>query len=77
MTPTKPTGVIAWLAAVVGLLGYEGWALATHHQSLSQAMVQLTTAWPPLMVLIGMVMGGLTVHFWWRWSPNGGQGPGA
>jgi len=69
----KNTGAWAWLIAITFLAGYEWWALATGHQSLSRAMWTATTAWPPLIFLIGMVTGGLAVHFWWRWDP--GQSP--
>jgi len=66
----KASGVFAWAIAIVWLLGYEWWALATHHESLSRAVWTLTTAWPPLIFLIGLVVGGLVVHFWWRWDPR-------
>lgn len=65
----KNTGIVAWLLALVWLALYEWWALATNHQSLSRAMWLMTTAWPPLIFLIGLLVGGLAVHFWWIWSP--------
>lgn len=65
----KSTGAIAWLLAVTFLAAYEWFALAFGHQSLSRAMWNATTAWPPLIFLIGEVVGGLAVHFWWRWDP--------
>lgn len=66
----KQSGVIAWILALAFLATYEAWALATGHQSLSRAMWTLTSAWPPLIFLEGMVVGGLAVHFWWRWDPT-------
>jgi hypothetical protein len=67
---TKQSGVVAWVMAIIFLNGYEWWALATGHQSLSRAMVEMTMAWPPLIFFIGFVVGGLTAHFWWYWNPN-------
>lgn len=66
----KRTGAIAWLVTVSLLALYEWWALATGHESLSRAMWNATSAWPPLIFLIGEVTGGLAVHFWWRWDPS-------
>lgn len=66
----KNSGVWAWCAAIGFLLWYEWWALATGHQTLSRAVWTLSTAWPPLIFLDGLVVGGLAVHFWWRWNPD-------
>jgi len=68
--PSRNPGVAAWGLAFAWLAGYEWWALKTHHQSLSRAAWQETTAWPPLTFLAGMVVGGLAVHLWWRWNPD-------
>ena len=66
----KPTGVLAWGGAIGFLLVYEWWALASGHQTLSRAALILSTAWPPLIFVTGLVVGGLVVHVWWRWNPE-------
>lgn len=65
----KYSGHITWASVVAILLGYEFYALATNHQTLSRAMYDATTAWPPLIFLIGFAIGMLVSHFWWRWNP--------
>ena len=74
MVKLKNSGILAWVVATVFLFSYEWWALETNHQSLSRAMVTMTTAWPPLIFLIGIVVGGLAVHFWWKWNQDGPKG---
>ena len=64
------SGHYAWITACAGLLAYEWWALATGGQTLSRAMYDATTAWPPLIFLIGLVVGMLVSHFFWRWDPE-------
>ena len=66
----KRSGIVAWLVAILWLAAYEWFALATGHQSLSRAAWEATQAWPPLIFIAGIVVGGLAVHLWWRWEPN-------
>lgn len=37
--------------------------------TLSRFMWTLGNKWPPLIFLLGQVVGGLVVHFWWNWCP--------
>lgn len=66
--------VIGWtvfgLVWVVIFAVMEGYAL-THDDAitLSQFTVNIIYAWPPISVLVGMVIGGLIVHFMWPWVP--------
>ena len=66
----RHAGKFAWLAVALFLLAYEAWALATNHETLSRAMYAMTEAWGVLPFLLGVVVGGLAVHFWWRWVPH-------
>jgi hypothetical protein len=69
----KHSGKLAWAGVALFLLGYEAWALTTGGETLSRAMWEMTTAWPPLTFLLGFVCGGLVAHFWWRWDPTKGK----
>lgn len=64
-------GKLAWAAAVIALLLYEFYALGAGDETLSHAMAMLFEAWPFFGVLVGLVVGGLLVHFFWRWTPRG------
>ena len=72
----KKSGHLAWIGACVFLLGYEVWALTFDGQTLSRAMYDATTAWPPLIFLIGLVVGMLVSHFWWHWDIKNKKGGG-
>ena len=63
-------GKLAWLAAVLGLLGYEGYALLFEEETLSHAMGSIFEAWPFFGVIVGLITGGLLVHFFWWWHPR-------
>ena len=62
----------AWILFCIASFGIlEGMALTRQGGvSLSQSMYDATQVWPLLPVLFGIVMGGLTVHFWWHWIPS-------
>jgi hypothetical protein len=64
------------LAFVVGFAVIEGWALATGGTTLSRYTYELSKDWPVLPWLIGVVQGGLAVHFWWHWTVPGEAGDG-
>ena len=66
----KHSGKLAWLVAVLFLGVYEAWAILTHHETLSHAMYAMTQAFGVLPFLAGVIVGGLAVHFWWRWEPG-------
>ena len=61
---------LAWLLAVIVLLGYEAFALKTGRRTLSRQMWIWTQAWPLMPFLWGLVTGGLAVHFFWHWCPQ-------
>ena len=58
------------MIALFGLLGYEGYALVSGGETLSAAMADLDRAWPFFGELVGLVVGGLMVHFFWVWKPK-------
>ncbi len=56
-----------WLLAVIGLLAYQAFALATGRRTLSRMAIEASRVWPLLPFVAGLVVGGLGVHFWWPW----------
>jgi hypothetical protein len=58
-----------WLIAIVFLLAYEWWALSSHRETLSRMMWQAQLGFPMLEGIVGIVVGGLLVHFFWHWCP--------
>lgn len=50
---------IAWVVALIGLLGYELFAIIKHHTTLSQAVWTVTSTeyGPALPFLVGFLMG--------------------
>ena len=62
-------GILMWAVVALELLVYEAWALMTGHESLSRAM-WLLSKWTPFVWILGVVIGGLASHFWWRWDPD-------
>jgi len=65
-----------WIIAVTLLLGYEFYALAKDKKTLSRMIYETNNAWPFFSTLVGIVVGGLLVHFFWHWCPGGGVGAG-
>lgn len=61
---------LAWIACIIILLGYEFFALTTGRRTLSRQMWLWSEAWPLMPWLMGVVMGGLAVHFYWHWCPK-------
>ena len=61
---------VAWLLALIGSFAIlEGYAIITHHWTLSRFTYNLSVAWPLMPWACGVLVGGLAVHFWWHWSP--------
>lgn len=54
----------------------ETYALNRNKTTLSRYVVNACKAWPLLPFLLGMLVGGLAVHFWWPWCPDLGIGTG-
>jgi len=66
-----------WLLAILVSFGaIEGVAIAWGDTTLSRYVWELSLAWPPILVIYGMVVGGLAVHFWWHWMPPGAKSQG-
>lgn len=64
-----------WLLAIVlSFAIFEGIAFATGGTTLSRFMWTLGQKWPPILIVYGILLGGLAVHFWWQWNPVTGQG---
>lgn len=38
--------------------------------TLSQFVVNISHAWPPIIALFGILIGMLISHFWWPWVPK-------
>lgn len=55
----------------------ETYAIAKREETLSAFVWGVSTAFPPIIFLAGMVIGGLCVHFWWHWCPAGSFSTGA
>jgi hypothetical protein len=62
------TGVLAGMIALVAVP--EVYAIMTGGKTLSQFTAEVCTAWPPMIWILGVMAGGLAVHFWWRWTPE-------
>lgn len=58
-----------WFIAIVFLLIYEFWALSHKRETLSRMMWSAQVAFPFLEAIVGLVVGGLLVHFFWHWCP--------
>jgi hypothetical protein len=54
-----------WGVAIIALLGYEFYALCRGKTTLSRMMWQANAEWPFLSTLVGFIIGGLLVHFFW------------
>ena len=65
-----------WIIAGLSLLIYEFLALYFGWKTLSRMMWEATQKWPFLQFLVGFLVGGLAVHFFWHWCPAIGQGVG-
>ncbi len=70
--------VIGWTALIIANIVIfailEGYALSRSDPdggiTLSRYVWEASKAWPPLVFLLGMIVGGLVVHFWWPWDPS-------
>ncbi len=62
-----------WLAIVlVSFAALEGYALRHPERqwTLSRTISDLGKRWPLSIALLGMLFGGLLVHFYWPWQSN-------
>jgi hypothetical protein len=58
------------LVCLALILGYEFYALFTGRQTLSSYTVHGCRQYPLIPFFVGMVVGGLAVHFWLPWCPD-------
>ena len=67
---------LGWFSLTVILFAiFETYALKTGRMTLSRFTFTIGLRWPLFLVLWGMIVGGLAVHFFWHWCPPGsGQG---
>ena len=57
----------AWLVVIgVSFSLAEGFAVATHRFTLSRTIWTWSRHFPLLPFIVGLVVGGLAVHFWWE-----------
>jgi hypothetical protein len=63
---------LLWLGVLIGGFAViEGMALESGTPStLSDFVVWLSHVWGPFPFVLGIVVGGLGVHFWWHWRPD-------
>jgi len=65
------------LIVVVTYLAYEAYALKTGRTiTISRWVYNASNGWPLLPFILGLVVGGLAVHFLWHWCPASGVGKG-
>lgn len=67
--------VLLWtgwlLAIVVTFAVFETYALVRHKLTLSRYTYNISASWPLSIFLLGLLAGGLAVHFFWHWCPPG------
>lgn len=63
---------VVWLLAImVSFAVLEGYAFRhpDRQNTLSRFVWTIGQKWPLSLVLWGMLVGGLSVHFYWNWAP--------
>ena len=63
------TWAVILAACLVLILSYEFYALATGRQTLSSYTIKGCRQYPLIPFGVGMLVGGLAVHFWLPWCP--------
>lgn len=61
-----PALLLSW---ILSFALFETIALMNKGLTLSMFTWQVSEAWPPIIWLCGVLVGGLAVHFWWHWNP--------
>jgi len=59
------------LVIIVSFALLEQYAFKHDKNTLSRFVVNLTKAWPLFPFIFGLIMGGLAVHFFWHFCPDG------
>lgn len=62
--------LIWFLTSVMSFTALEAYSIVKNLPTLSQSVYDLNQAWPLTSSVLGMVVGGLAVHFWWHWNPK-------
>ena len=61
---------VVWAALVlVAFAWLETRAIRRNRPTLSLTVWWISQRWPPFPFVVGLVVGGLAVHFWWHWCP--------
>jgi hypothetical protein len=62
----------SWLLfLIVSFAALEGYAISkTDGVTLSQFTAEVSAAWPLMPWVLGVLAGGLAVHFFWHWQPK-------
>jgi len=69
--------IIGTLAAVAYFSYFEWRAFQSNrYKTLSRSIYDLGHHWPLSIFIMGMFAGGLAVHFFWQYCPDGGTGVG-
>ena len=67
-------GATLWTALIVGTVSVfllnEFFALSSGRITLSRYTVQMCRKHPIIPFVIGLIVGGLAVHFWLPWCPD-------
>ena len=61
-----PLLLLSW---IIEFAVFESIALAKNGLTLSMFTWHLSERWPLIIWICGVLVGGLAVHFWWRWAP--------
>lgn len=68
---------VGWiLTIIISFAVFETYALKTGRTTLSRFTYNCSQSWPLLPFLLGLIVGGVAVHFWWHWCPDLGLGVG-
>jgi hypothetical protein len=74
MTAMRRYGRWIWLAfglaCLAGFALFESAALTSDGLTLSRLIYDANQAWPMVSVIMGAIVGGLLVHFFWNWDPQ-------
>ena len=56
--------------AVFAYFEWRAFRWPARQDTLSMAIYKCGSKWPTSLVIMGMFIGGLVVHFTWHWDPN-------
>lgn len=70
MKPGKFIWIVYLLGAAVAFGIIESMAVKNDGTTLSRFIYDANQFWPLTGVMVGMLFGGLCVHFFWNWDPR-------